>query len=293
MILKLESRIVSAVSRYAFSTSATSMVRAFLQPRPHTTILDCAIYKKLPEEYKKFYIEWKLTTPKPVHYIHEEGTYVKNEETGEVLPVQNVPIPLSESNLEDEGIWGGEAIIDGRFRKLLGKHRIHDLGPVPRFWYPQLHKTVIYSEVLNKYMICDVTTRAQILINNHFGLDYYLLETRACDLRNLLAVKLKRKILQALRDKTLYPDDEKKRKEVYDKFKKYLDNYTSEEIDWYGLTLKEARIKMAGENIRLSEIPKEPLKHQYRREFIEELHAESQQKLESKPWYKQKLLPFK
>lgn len=293
MILKLESRIVFAISRYAFSTSATSMVRKYLQPRPQATILDCGIYKKLPEEYKKFYREWKLTTPKPVHYIPREGTFYKDEETGQVRPVQNVPIPLSESNLEDDGIWGGEAIIDGYFRKFLGVHRIHDLGPVPKFYYPRPYKTVIYSEVLNKHMICDLTARAQILINNHFGLDYYLLETRACDLRNLLAVKLKRKILQALRDKTLYPDDEQKRAEVYDKYKKFLDDYTSTEIDWYGLTLKEARIKMAGENIRLNEIPKEPLKHQYRREFIEELSVDSHEKLESKPWYKKKLLPFK
>lgn len=293
MILKLEPRIVFSVSRYAFSTSATSMVREFLQPRPRTTILDCGIYKNFPEEYKKFYREWKLTTPKPVHYIPQEGTYYKNEENGMVYHVQNVPIPLSGSNLEDVGIWGGEAVIDGRIRNLKGKHRIHDLGPVPKFWYPSLFNTVIYSEVLNKHMTCTVTTRAQILINNHFGLDYYLLETRACDLRNLLAVQLKRKILLALRDKTLYPNDQKKQEEVYDKFKKYLDDYTPKEIEWYGLTLKDARIKLAGENIRLREKPKEPLKHQYRREFIEELQLDDQQKIESKPWYKQKLLPFK
>jgi len=213
MILKLDSRSLFAISRFTFSTSAKFMVREFLQPRPKTTILDCGINKKLPDAYKKFYTEWKLTTPKPVHYIAQEGTYYKDEETGQVKKVRNIPIPLSESNLENEGIWGGEAIIDGYFRKFLGTHRIHDLGPVPKFWYPKLRRTVIYSEVLDKRMICDVTNRAMVLINDHYGLDNYLLETRACDLRNLLAVKLKRVILRALLHKTLYPNDEKRREE--------------------------------------------------------------------------------
>ena len=37
----------------------------------------------LPEEYKKFWKEWKRT-PTAVHYIEQKGKYVKNEETGEV-----------------------------------------------------------------------------------------------------------------------------------------------------------------------------------------------------------------
>lgn len=30
---------------------------------------------ELPEAYKKFWREWKLTTPTPVHYIPKEGKY--------------------------------------------------------------------------------------------------------------------------------------------------------------------------------------------------------------------------
>lgn len=51
--------------------------------------------------------------------------------------------------------------------------------------------------------------------------DYYL-QTPACDLRSLLALRLKRQILVALADKTLYPNDPEKRTEVYDKYKQYL-----------------------------------------------------------------------
>lgn len=51
--------------------------------------------------------------------------------------------------------------------------------------------------------------------------DYYL-QTPANDLKSLLGIKLKRKILLALADKTLYPDDPEKRDEVYAKYEQYL-----------------------------------------------------------------------
>lgn len=41
-------------------------------------------------------------------------------------------------------------------------------------------------------------------------------------MKSLLALKLKRQILIALADKTLYPDDPEKREEVYAKYEKYL-----------------------------------------------------------------------
>jgi len=53
--------------------------------------------------------------------------------------------------------------------------------------------------------------------------DASYLQTPACDLKSLLALRLKRKILTALADKTLYPDDPEKHAEVYDKYKQYLE----------------------------------------------------------------------
>lgn len=39
---------------------------------------------ELPEEFKKFWKEWKQQQPAAVHYIKQEGSYMRNEETEEV-----------------------------------------------------------------------------------------------------------------------------------------------------------------------------------------------------------------
>lgn len=250
------------------------------------------VYKNLPEEYKKFYLEWKEQIPKPVHYIPKEGKYEKDPTTGQIKLVQNFTLPLKDCPQMDDGIWGGESIVQGYVRKYHPRFKYIDLGPAPKFWIPNLHRGVIYSEVLNKHMMCVLTHRAIHLINENYGLDHYLLRTPACDLRNLLALKLKRKILQALRYKTLYPEDETKRNEVYDAYKHYLEQYTDKEIEWYGLTLQEACLKFGAE-IRASKTEPEPLKNVYRKEFIEYLKETQQESTKEEPWWKRKLISYK
>lgn len=71
-----------------------------------------------------------------------------------------------------QGLWGGEAIVQGFVKKGRFKRR------VPRFWIPVLTKTVIYSEVLDKYMRTSVTDRAMSLIHENYGLDHYLLKVK-------------------------------------------------------------------------------------------------------------------
>ena len=39
---------------------------------------------RLPEAYKKFWDEWQVKQPAPVHYIPEEGKWKRNPDTGEV-----------------------------------------------------------------------------------------------------------------------------------------------------------------------------------------------------------------
>lgn len=51
-----------------------------------------------------------------------------------------------------------------------------------------------------------------------------LFQTPACDLQSQLAFKLKRKMLLSLLKKDLYPDDPVKREDVYNTYKKYLEN---------------------------------------------------------------------
>lgn len=214
---------------------------------------------QLPVEYKKFWKEWK-TKPAAVHYIEQKGTYVKNNR-GEVYPVQNVPLPLLYPKEIDNGIWGGETIVQGFKKK--GKYKRR----VPHFWIPHLKKSVLYSEVLDTYMSVVVTDRTIRLIHENYGFDHYLLKTKACDLRSLLALRLKRQILIALTDKTLYPDNPEKREEVYAKYEKYLSLYTRKEIEWYGLTYSEALKKW----LKLNKTTPQPLKIQYRSQLIAKL----------------------
>lgn len=85
-------------------------------------------------------------------------------------PVQNVPIPLQYPKEMNEGIWGGEAIVQGFKKK--GKYKRR----VPHFWMPHLLRNVVYSEVLDTYMRVVVTNRTIRLIHENYGFDHYLLK---------------------------------------------------------------------------------------------------------------------
>lgn len=247
---------------------------------------------ELPEEYKKFWREWKIQEPAAVHYIKQEGKYTRNEKTGEVTPVQNIPIPLKFPKEFDQFILGGEGLIQGF------QQRDKYLRRYPKFWYPLLKRSVIYSEVLDTYMKVVITYRTISLIHEHYGFDHYLLKTPACELKSELAVKLKRKILIALADKTLYPDNETKREEIYKKYSQYLSAYTREEIEWYGLTYKDACKKWMA--MKEEQNKPVPLKLQYRSELIAKLKENNVKEADvdvippekgSTPWLS-KLNPF-
>lgn len=135
------------------------------------TNLDYGWYKLLPEEYMKFRKEY--SRPKtPVHYVPMPGKYVRNPFSGIVKPVQNVPLPLKFPRESHQGIWGGEAVIKGFTKKKPTKRRC------PHFWTPQLKKSVVHSEVLNKFMSVVVTQRTIELIHKHLGFDNYILEVK-------------------------------------------------------------------------------------------------------------------
>ncbi|XP_014227933.1 39S ribosomal protein L28, mitochondrial [Trichogramma pretiosum] len=220
---------------------------------------------ELPEAYKKFWKEWKLDRPKPVHWIDKEGKYERWTD-GTIRPIQNVDIPLKYPKELDKGIWGGEAVIQGMMKPKHKKRRyVH-------YWVPQLKRSVVYSEILNKYMNTIVTDRTLNLIHQHYGFDHYILSTKACDLRSLLALNLKRNMLIALYDKTLYPDDPVKQEEVYEKYKHYTEGYTREEIEWYGYSYEEA-CKMLMLNKKKSMVTV-PLKVKFREELIQMLKEE-------------------
>ncbi|KAK6644424.1 hypothetical protein RUM43_000691 [Polyplax serrata] len=229
------------------------------------TLFDSEIGARLPTEYRKFYDEWKNTTPEPVHYIPEKGTWRKDEETGQMKRIENIPLPAFHSKELDNILTGGEKIIFGYIQKKKTGFE------VPKFWIPFIYKSVVYSEILNKYISVHMTKRVIELIHKHRGFDSYLLETRACDLGTLLALRLKKKLLFALNDKNL-PYDEEKNCKVYEKYKKYC--IPPEELEWYGLSFQEAcrkQIEIEKAKQREAIIP---LKYLFRSQLIEDLKAQ-------------------
>lgn len=75
---------------------------------------------------------------------------------------------------------------------------------VPRLWIPEIKIVLLYSEILDVYMKISITDRVQRLIDQHFGLDFYLLETRDIDINSKLGINLKRHILIELANKVCY-----------------------------------------------------------------------------------------
>lgn len=229
-------------------------------------VFDKDIGALLPEAYKKFYKEWKETEPTAVHYVPEVGTWKRDDLTGEVHPVQNVPIPVMYPKEHNKHVWGGEGVVQGfQIRDKFSRR-------VPHFWVPVLKRSVVHSQVLDKFFSVIVTDRTIRLINANYGFDHYLLKTPACDLKSLLALGLKRKILKELEAGCpTYSDRPELQKKILEKYEKYLKAYTSEEIDWYGYSFTQAckRLqKQIEENLTVV-----PLKQTYRAELIDELRA--------------------
>lgn len=81
---------------------------------------------------------------------------------------------------------------------------------------------------------------------------------------------MKQKMLQDLLDGCpAWADNTQRQKEVQDEYKKYLEQYTPEEIEWYGLTWSEAIKKI--EAIVEAENPVIPHKILFREKLIEQL----------------------
>jgi len=162
-----------------------------------------------------------------------------------------------------EGLWGGEGIVDGKLKK--AKYR----SPIFRMWIPDFHKTVVFSEILDKYFSVIVTERALQFIDSHNGLDAYLLKTPAYDLKSLLALKLKRKLFFTLMDKDFSKGDLDKQSRLYHEFEEYL--IPREEAEWYGYSVLEAKLKhdmLLKDSSTLG-----PLKWDIRQQYLEEMRA--------------------
>lgn len=87
---------------------------------------------------------------------------------------------------------------------------------------------------------------------------------------SLLALKIKRDILMELKDGCpSHRDKPEKQKEILAKYGPYADAYTAKELEWYGLSVPEARKKLQAQ-MEAANQPV-PLKHEYRRQLIQQL----------------------
>lgn len=219
---------------------------------------------QLPVAYKKFWDEWKNQQPAAVHYVPKDGMFEREDITGKIIPIQNVPLPLIDPPEAHLGIWGGEAIVKGFQKRNQYKRR------VPHFWVPVLRRSVVHSVILDEYMAVTVTDRTLDQIHDNHGFDHYLLKTPACDLRSMLAIKLKKKVLVDLLAKCpKLASQPEKQQAALKEYACYLTQYTAEEIDWYGLTYVEAVLKIKTEVE--SKEDKRPHKVIFREKLIEQL----------------------
>ncbi|KAA0189614.1 hypothetical protein HAZT_HAZT006438 [Hyalella azteca] len=139
-------------------------------------------------------------------------------------------------------------------------------GENAKYWWPCVKRSVVYSEILDKYMELMVTERALTLIDQHYGLDFYLLKNAYADINSVLGFKLKREMLLALANQTLYPDQPHVRREITTKYQQFM--MPPEEVEWIGLTLDEAKMKQK----KLEELVQpEPLKYEFRSQLLEYL----------------------
>lgn len=250
---------------------------------------DKGLKSRLPLHYKKRYVESWMKEPAPVHYRPELRKYIADQ-YGVPQPTQNVPIPILFPREADEGLWGGEGFI-------AGFHKKHDkvLKPrVAKIWKPYLMRRVFYSEILDQHFDITVTRRALDLIDEAFGFDNYILNTHEVDLRSKLGNTLKRQMLLTLVRKSMYPNDPKRRDEIYSKYEKFV--IPEEEAEWVGLALYEAERKQHDleEAERMKNL--QPLKSIFAEQLLQELKESETKTLEDESssavsWLR-KLSPF-
>ncbi|GFS82965.1 39S ribosomal protein L28, mitochondrial [Nephila pilipes] len=231
-----------------------------IKPSPHS------VQARLPEVYKKYVKSLKLP-PTPVHYIPNENKYQLHPVTNERVRREERAIPLKFPVEADEGIWGGEGVIQGFIKEKKNRRRF------PNYWVPKLKKSVIYSEILNTYMELTVTERTLRLIDQFYGFDHYILGSPVQDLKSQLALSIRRKMLLALVNREKYHEDEATHQEVLEKYKKYM--IPKEEAEWFGLTEREAVQK---QRLLEEEAQPLPLKHVLRQNYIEDLKRKAEGK---------------
>ncbi|XP_074649924.1 large ribosomal subunit protein bL28m-like [Tubulanus polymorphus] len=221
------------------------------------------IMMRLPEHFKQSFIERHTKPQQPVHW-RPAPDYYRCPVTGEKRRQDNLNVPIKALHPKEskQGLWGGEGIVFGFYKKGMARRQ-------PRFWRPKLEMRDFYSEILDRWMSIVVTPRTLDLIDDSYGFDFYILQTHEVDLVSDLGMKLKREMLTALVDQSLLPNDEAKREKIFNKYKQFM--VPKEEIEWMGLSIYEAWKKQCDleEQNRIQQT--KPLKDVYMTELLKEI----------------------
>lgn len=246
---------VEAVKR---AVDKTPTVVPFMRPRE--------LYK-LPHHYQKAFWEKQIKKQKPVHYIPptEAEQYRYDRVTGTYHHDRSdIPIEAVYPREADYGLWGGEGIVKGYFRKekkLILRR--------PSWWWPSFQQAIFYSEILNRHMQFVVTDSAYDFIEKAGGIDHYILSTHTVDLKSRLGMRLKREMLVELaRNMPLLANDPEKQQAVLIRYKQYI--ISEEEAEWVGLSLQDAVNKYEQSKYRTPI----PMREVFRERVLLELKAE-------------------
>ncbi|VDP29437.1 unnamed protein product [Soboliphyme baturini] len=228
-----------------------------------------SIVHRLPEFYKRHYWDTVLRDPEPVHYRRPEKRYTFDPKRKIRIEHEDNPIVPIYPPEADYGLWGGEGVLKG--------YRLGGLPPrpkrflprrwVPHLWFPSLRKELLYSEILDRYMLIMVTMRTLRLIDENQGFDYYILRTHVVDLHSKLGCKLKREMLLCLARKDFSSPE--RCQEMLEKYSEFV--IPEKEAEWISLDLNEACRKLQDEEEeRYKPIP---LKEIYEKELVESLRS--------------------
>uniref|UniRef100_A0A183AM83 Large ribosomal subunit protein bL28m n=1 Tax=Echinostoma caproni TaxID=27848 RepID=A0A183AM83_9TREM len=209
---------------FLFSDTPRLMSRILFYPHLR------GVLKRLPEHYKRRYLEAHGT--QPVNYLESSPALVgrtirmKNLAPGEYY---DIPPKVMYPPESDRCLWAGEGIVVGNAQKnpmiSLGFFVLINHNPAfsyPRSWRPKLLQHLFYSEILDRWMIIIVTDRALQLIEHFGGLDSYILSSSEAELHSRLAMHLKRDMLLRLVSDDFYATDRQKRETLLEKYSKFI-----------------------------------------------------------------------
>lgn len=219
---------------------------------------------RLPDHY----YHHRMNLKKPSTRVHDSPPETDlldlkyEDKIKRVVSVPDMPIEVQYPKEADLGLWGGEGIVKGYIKP----RKYFQAGwPRPKYWFPNLKKVVLYSEILDKHFSIICTARTLSLIDQHCGLDSYILRTEVQDFKSQLALSLRREMLLTLVRKQ-FKDANHER----DMLEKYSDVIIpAEEAEWFGLAEHQAITKHMLETARNNE--QLPLKYEFTRKLIDEL----------------------